>query len=544
MDEFPDVRRNFSASADRQQRITALLERVDAAEVQDRLTKWLADANSAPVASSAGQEPRAEGGPLPDGVSPGASKRHQPTAQAAAPGQALGVFTRAVLLGVGVAALIVISVLLALVVSQSNRSQQPQVLVVPIAQSMQTLAKYGRSADSLDTPEQFDAKVKAAGESSLKYQVSEDRNTETRKLQRLVLALKIQNDQLVAAMRYLTAQHRSRKGGTRSPSQQPIIQTLLPLIEDQIESQKQNLPSHQEIPDPVTLEPRVEHRKQDLPSQQETPDLVSFAPPDGSQENQLPKNLPEQLPASRSALRPKMITIRPGSFLMGSDTSSYEDEKPLHKVILTVRFQMSETEVTQGQYRAVMGLSPSQFSGNSDSDRRPVETVSWIEATRYCNKLSLLEGLETCYETGRNGVKWPKKQKCTGYRLPTEAEWEYAARAGQKSEYAGSSQIMDVAWVEENSGGSTHPVGRKNANAWSLYDMSGNVWEWVWDWYAKSYDPAILKDPSGPAAGSLRVMRGGSILDAAGSARVTYRLMTASTDHGTAVGFRLARSIP
>jgi formylglycine-generating enzyme required for sulfatase activity len=267
------------------------------------------------------------------------------------------------------------------------------------------------------------------------------------------------------------------------------------------------------------------------------PDAGAAAPPDFAP----PRNL---APPPRVVYRPKMIPIRPASFLMGSDTSPYNSEKPQHEVVLTVPFLMAETEVTQGQYKAVMGTNPSRFQKTVDADLLPVETVSWVDAAQYSNKLSKLEGLETCYQIIGDKVQWPKKQGCRGYRLPTEAEWEYAARAGQKTEYAGSNQVDEVAWLYSNSGGQTHPVAKKRPNAWGLYDLSGNVWEWVWDWYGGSYDSAAKENPTGPQGGSERVVRGGSWFHDAEDARVADRRGFAPSLRVSLVGFRLARSNP
>lgn len=252
---------------------------------------------------------------------------------------------------------------------------------------------------------------------------------------------------------------------------------------------------------------------------------------------------PDLLPP-RPAYRPKMIPLRAGSFLMGSKTSPYDDERPQHEVVLTVPFQMSETEVTKGQYQAVMGKNPSRFQNAPDATQRPVENVSFEDAARYCNKLSALEGAEACYQISGDEVQWPKKQECKGYRLPTEAEWEYAARAGQKTEYAGSDRVDEVAWIYTNSEGQTHPVAKKNPNTWGLYDLSGNVWEWVWDKYGASYKDAGSRDPIGVGVGSGRVVRGGSWSRDAEDARVADRYRIAPAYRGSYVGFRLARSYP
>jgi formylglycine-generating enzyme len=177
---------------------------------------------------------------------------------------------------------------------------------------------------------------------------------------------------------------------------------------------------------------------------------------------------------------------------------------------------MARTEVTQEQYEAVMGSNPSNFKGPD----LPVERVTWYEAVEYCNELSRQEGLDPCYSG--SGASMLCDFTANGYRLPTEAEWEYACRAGTETDFhtgnmthSGSSPLdpaLDRAgWYFGNSGSTTHPVGEKEPNAFGLYDMHGNVWEWCWDWYASDYyasSPA--EDPRGPASGSDRVVRGGS----------------------------------
>lgn len=304
------------------------------------------------------------------------------------------------------------------------------------------------------------------------------------------------------------------------------------------------------VKEPVPLPPRPPSASRpqpprNPPPQPPKPAVDGGVPADAGTPPDAGAAVPPDLAAPpRVAYRPKMIPIRPASFLMGSDTSPDSDEKPQHEVALTVPFMMSETEVTQGQYKAVMGTNPSRFQNTVDVDQLPVETVSWMDAVQYSNKLSALEGLDACYQITGGKVHWPKKQGCRGYRLPTEAEWEYAARAGQKTEYAGSNQVDEVAWLYSNSGGQPHPVAKKRPNAWGLYDLSGNVWEWVWDWYDGSYDSAAKENPIGPQGGSARVLRGGSWLFDAGYARVASRDGNAPTDRVINVGFRLARSNP
>ena len=202
-----------------------------------------------------------------------------------------------------------------------------------------------------------------------------------------------------------------------------------------------------------------------------------------------------------------MVLVEGGSFQMGS-TSGDSDEKPVHTVTVN-SFYMDKTEVTQAEYRRVMGKNPSRFS---DCDECPVEKVSWYEAIAYCNRRSGLEGLQPAYIISGETVTWDRR--ANGYRLPTEAEWEYAARGGNKSEgytYSGSNGLAAVGWYTGNSGGRTHPVGQLQPNELGLYDMSGNVWEWGWDWYYAGYYRSSPKDnPTGPSTGSLRVVRGGS----------------------------------
>ena len=239
-------------------------------------------------------------------------------------------------------------------------------------------------------------------------------------------------------------------------------------------------------------------------------------------------------------LRPKMIVLPAGEFRMGSP--KFDDERPVRLVKIRQRFALSETEVTQGQYQAVIGENPAQFKDQPGWEQRPVERVSWLDAVRYCNKLSAQEGLMPCYKVQGDAVTW-EGLGCPGYRLPTEAEWEYAARADAATEYAGGEQLDAIAWYDQNADKQTHPVGLKAANAWQLKDMSGNVWEWVWDWDGPYADGSQI-DPQGPSSGVYRVSRGGSWVDSAGSARVAYRYRDDPSYRSLYQGFRLVRSYP
>jgi len=197
--------------------------------------------------------------------------------------------------------------------------------------------------------------------------------------------------------------------------------------------------------------------------------------------------------------------------MMGSPTDevSRRDNELQHQVTLTRAFCMQVTEVTQGEYQALMGETPSYFSDCGPNC--PVENLSWTEAITYANALSEAEGLAPCYDAFGDLAAVVTPYDCEGYRLPTEAEWEYAARAGTTTAwYCGDAEacVDGIAWYVGNSGGTTHPVGEKDPNAWGLYDMSGNVYEWVWDGY-ESYSSLAQTDPSGSGNGTNRVDRGG-----------------------------------
>jgi formylglycine-generating enzyme required for sulfatase activity len=247
----------------------------------------------------------------------------------------------------------------------------------------------------------------------------------------------------------------------------------------------------------------------------------------------------------------EMVFVPGGSFQMGDTAGGgYSDEKPVHTVTLT-GFYMGKYEVTQAQYQAVMGNNPSYFSGNN----LPVENVTWFDAIEFCNKLSEREGLQAVYTiSGRSPstgypitsatvtANWSRN----GYRLPTEAEWEHAAKGGNGSPgnytYSGSNTVGNVAWYDGNSGSATHAVGTKAANGLGLHDMSGNVWEWCWDRYSSSYySSSPANDPRGASSGSVRVGRGGSWYFSAEYVRSAGRFNSDPDYRGSVIGFRLAR---
>ena len=222
----------------------------------------------------------------------------------------------------------------------------------------------------------------------------------------------------------------------------------------------------------------------------------------------------------------KMIRVSPGTFQMGS-SDGYSDEKPVHSVTLTKAYYMGQTEVTQALWQAVMGYKPtnggSQWSSQYGlGNDYPAYYISYTDCEEFITKLNAMTG---------------KK-----FRMPTEAEWEFAARGGKKSKgytYAGSNTISDVAWYSAISGSETHPVGGKQANELGLYDMSGNVWEWCADWYG-SYSSGAQTNPTGPTTGSDRVIRGGGWYDDATNCRTAYRDGDSPGSRGDDVGFRLA----
>jgi formylglycine-generating enzyme required for sulfatase activity len=221
----------------------------------------------------------------------------------------------------------------------------------------------------------------------------------------------------------------------------------------------------------------------------------------------------------------KLKRIPAGRFVMGSsEGQGLPSEHPRHEVRISRAFYLGVCEVTQAQYRAVMAENPSHFSRTGrgrdkvkgrSTDDYPVDNISWLDAVRFCNILSEREDLKPFYEIDDQGVRVPDWHG-TGYRLPTEAEWEYACRAGTTTRFGlrADQELAESAWYQSNAEGQTHAVGRKRPNAWGLYDMHGNVWEWCWDWYDSiSYQRPSPVDPTGPPRGSHRVLRGGSFTD-------------------------------
>ncbi|UOO80899.1 formylglycine-generating enzyme family protein [Uruburuella testudinis] len=261
----------------------------------------------------------------------------------------------------------------------------------------------------------------------------------------------------------------------------------------------------------------------------------------------MPSETPPQTaaaPASvyTNSIGMKFVAVPAGSFLMGSaaaDSAAFDVEKPQHRVTLSQPFYIGQYEVTQADWERVMGEGPFARSrsnpyyslpGMAARITRPNHpaTVSWQDAQEFIAKLNALE-------------------QTTRYRLPTEAEWEYAARAGTQSAYSFGNNEADLgryAWFGENfTGGGSHPVGQKLPNAWGLYDMHGNAWEWVNDWFTP-YTAAAQTDPQGAASGSDKTVRGGSWHRTATSWRVAFRKPYPIDYRGISVGFRLAMDAP
>ncbi len=215
--------------------------------------------------------------------------------------------------------------------------------------------------------------------------------------------------------------------------------------------------------------------------------------------------------------------IPAGTFTMG-DASGWDNETP-HEVTLTKPFKMGVHEVTQAQYEQVMGVNPSKFKGADN----PVETVSWYDAIAFCRRLSALP-----------------TEKAAGnvYRLPTEAEWEYACRAGTTTKFSfgdDDSEFEHYGWYYENSGNKPHQVGSKQPNAWGLYDMHGSVFEWCQDWYG-DYPSGSVTDPSGATSGSDRVLRGGCFYLTAEFCRSADRYGITPSGRYVWYGFRVSLS--
>ena len=305
--------------------------------------------------------------------------------------------------------------------------------------------------------------------------------------------------------------------------QEPLCRKCRKAVSKCVCNKKQPAPKHTPKP-----KPKPSPKPTPKPKPQATPKPTPKPEPQPTP-NPTPQPTPRRQTASYSdyVLRVdnvvyNMKRVEGGTFTMGATaemSEPYSDEKPMHQVTLS-SYAIGETEVTQALWQAVMGNNPSYFKG----DDLPVEQVSWDDCQTFISKLNNL--------TGRQ------------FRLPTEAEWEFAARGGNWSnhtQYSGSSRLDDVAWYGGNSGSTRHPVKTKSANELGIYDMAGNVWEWCQDWYG-SYSSSSQSDPTGPDSGSDRVFRGGGWYDSAWFCRSSDRSGNAPDYRDNDLGLRLALS--
>ena len=302
------------------------------------------------------------------------------------------------------------------------------------------------------------------------------------------------------------------------PKPQPAIEVPDDLItavtqSDTVSADEQ--PVQQVAQQPQKPEPQQTQQQPQRPVQQQPVEQPQPTRPEPQQAQQQPQRPQSNLPDIA------MVYVSGGTFTMGATSEqgsdAYSDEKPAHSVTLS-GYYIGKYEVTQELWKAVMGSNPSNFKG----DNLPVEQVSWNDVQEFLRKLNAM--------TGKN------------YRLPTEAEWEFAARGGNSSrgyKYSGGNSLGSVAWYYDNSGSRTHAVGTKSPNELGIYDMSGNVYEWCQDWYG-SYSSSSQRNPQGPNSGSDRVYRGGSWSNNAGRCRVSFRLYNTPGGRDSYLGFRLA----
>ena len=241
----------------------------------------------------------------------------------------------------------------------------------------------------------------------------------------------------------------------------------------------------------------------------------------------------------------KFALVEGGSYMMGAATAIEPHEKPEHNVRVK-DFYLAKYELTFDEFDRFCDSTKRDKPGDMNWGRgkRPVIIVSWLDAVAYCNWLSKQEKLQPCYVLNEKDLRWI--DTANGYRLPTEAEWEYAARGGRLTKgtrYAGAEKPDNVAWYNANSGDKTQPVGQKQPNELGLYDMNGNVWEWIWDIYdGNFYQYSPVDNPRGPQTGPYRVTRGGAWYNKPEYATVTTRQNNTNDFKQNSVGFRIARN--
>lgn len=242
--------------------------------------------------------------------------------------------------------------------------------------------------------------------------------------------------------------------------------------------------------------------------------------------------------------RPSLVDLVPipgGTFRMGSPESEegrFGDEGPVHEVRISA-FECMRLLVTRRLYREIVGTDPGWPQGEADD--RPVNYVNWFEAAAFCNLLSEREGLELCYQVKKDVVTW--QRAANGYRLLTEAEWEFACRAGSTTRWSfgdDEGALAEHAWFSGNSSDKPQPVGRKKPNAWGLHDMHGNVYEWCWDRFGLYFE-GISRDPKGPREGEGRVLRGGPFINGPRTLRSANRFRVLPEVRDVDLGFRCAR---
>ena len=254
--------------------------------------------------------------------------------------------------------------------------------------------------------------------------------------------------------------------------------------------------------------------------------------------------MPAHSPLAATEHRPALVALPTGSFAMGSESGlALRFERPKHSVAIEHRIAMAVTPVTGAQYSALLGNAASPWEAE-----RPAVSLSWSDAARWCNRLSAAEGLPSCYRVesadGDSAPVNPEGLDCLGYRLPTEAEWEFAARGGSKNERYGD--LNAIAWWDRNSMGNRQPVAQLAPNAWGLHDMLGNVWEWVEDCAHPDYqgaptDGSAWNDEEGCAE---RVLRGGAWDDGEQRVRAASRHRLRLQERSDLVGFRVVRTLP